>query len=137
MPKSYGSYAQKGKRELKMNLPRAILLIGLSLAATGYLVLENLKGQISQAADATEKPHGLSAAATAFMMSGESQGQSSQTADAVENKLQYAAVHVDSSGFRKIISIGTLDECIGLQNAGRTLNLEQGNNFYHTECIPY
>lgn len=135
MPKSCGSNAQR-KRKFDMNLPRAILLVGLSVVAAGYFMLENLPDQMPQSANATDKPVALSAATKAFMTGRESQDQSTPTGDAAEKKLQYAAVNVDRAGLRKVIAVGTLEDCIGLQNAARTLNLEAGKNIYQVECIP-
>lgn len=120
-----------------MNVPRTIFLIGLLVAAIGFVMIEKRQDRVPQIADASEKPVGLSARTKEFLMLDEPADQVSQTAESAGETLQYAAVHVDRSGFRKIISVGTLDDCIGLQNAGRTLNLEQGDNFFNTECVPY
>lgn len=137
MPKSSGSSDKSKKRKSGMNVPKTIFLIGLLVAAIGFFMIEKRQDRVPQIAAASEKPVGLSAKTKEFIMLQEPADQLKQTSDSTEKTLQYAAVHVDRSGLKKVISVGSLEDCIALQNAGRTLNLEQGKNFFNTECIPY
>lgn len=88
-----------------MNLPRTLLMFCIVILAAGYF-FANTKGREEQVITEA-KPEGM----------------------------QYSVVVTDYLGVRKIISVGTLKECVDLQNAARRLNNE-GGKIKGVECIP-
>lgn len=48
----------------------------------------------------------------------------------------YAAVATDYRGVRKIISVGTLEHCLDMRNAGASLKASGASMNVEVECIP-
>lgn len=89
-----------------MNIPRAIFFICLLVVGVDFFILIK------------------------------SENRGTQIAEATEEQLQYAAVYIDRAGFRKVLSVGSLEECVQQQNVARSLNLDQGKEMHKVDCVP-
>lgn len=72
---------------------------------------------------------------TAYFLSNGAEEESLLQTQMKVAPVQYSAVATNYLGVRTVVATGTLEDCVGIQNAARTLNSE-GAKIKGVECIP-